>query len=114
MAWQIILNGVPVVEEDTKEAAAEAGIKMLDAGVFGTYSIKYKQSEQKRYTLEEIEDAGELRREKVKKLRETDEWASPSEGNRWLCPDSVTGFCWYDWDEHGEDCVGCGHPEERK
>ncbi len=31
----------------------------------------------------------------------------------WFCPDSVDGICEYDM-EHGEWCIHCGDPEERK
>lgn len=35
-------------------------------------------------------------------------------GFGWFCPDSPQGYCVYDWEKHGENCIYCGNPEERK
>jgi len=70
----------------------------------------------------EEEKAAKARREKVRMARLKDKWASPSGHSEalglggWLCPDSPTGFCWYDKvvDPCEDNCLGCGFPNERK
>ena len=32
----------------------------------------------------------------------------------WFCPKSSDNACEYNWETHGEDCIYCGQPEERK
>ena len=60
--------------------------------------------------------AAKKRRRQVRQERVTDKWASPSGPGGWLCPDSPTGYCWYDdeVDPIHDHCLSCGHPKERK